>query len=241
MVILKNVLSLPMKLLNTNKYMADNERFEIKDGVLVKCKNWEIQEAVIPDSVTKIGEDAFWGCDSLESIEIPDSVTEIGEGAFWGCRSLKSVEIPDSVVKIGEMAFEDCSNLQSVAIPDSVTEIEKAAFSCCWSLKSIEIPNSVVKIGEEAFWDCESLCNISVAPENPSFKDIDGVLYSKDGRVLIKYPESKEGDSYVIPDGVTEIGDGAFWGCKSLKSIEIPRDCKLDNRAFAEDVKIKRR
>ena len=70
--------------------------FIIKDNTLLKYNEENgVTEAVIPDSVTSIGDWAFYGCSSLSSITIPDSVTEIGFGAFYGCNSLSSVTIPD--------------------------------------------------------------------------------------------------------------------------------------------------
>ena len=77
---------------------------------------------MIPDSVTSIGERAFYGCSSLESIVIPDSVTSIGYWAFRGCSSLESIVIPDSVTSIGERAFEGCSSLTDVYYTGSESE-----------------------------------------------------------------------------------------------------------------------
>ena len=68
----------------------------------------ELTEYVIPDSVTKIGDGAFFHRSSLQSVVIPDSVTKIGDGAFGGCSSLQSVIIPDGVTEIGKWAFDDC-------------------------------------------------------------------------------------------------------------------------------------
>ncbi|MBR5205918.1 MAG: leucine-rich repeat domain-containing protein, partial [Alistipes sp.] len=73
-----------------------------------------VTNLIIPDSVTTIGEYAFYNCDSLTSIIIPDSVTTIGDAAFSGCDSLTSIFIPDSVTTIGEYAFYDCDSLTSV-------------------------------------------------------------------------------------------------------------------------------
>ena len=71
---------------------------------------------IIPDSVTSIGDGAFGGCISLQSVTIPDSVTSIGDGAFGGCKSLQSVTIPDSVTSIGHSAFGRCASLQFIFI-----------------------------------------------------------------------------------------------------------------------------
>ena len=112
---------------------------------------------IIPDSVTSIGDSAFWNCESLHSVTIPDSVTSIGDRAFGYCSFLQSVTIPDSVTSIGDWAFSDCSSLQSVYIPDSVTSIGDHAFHGCSSLQSATIPDSVPSIGYQVFVDCWSL------------------------------------------------------------------------------------
>ena len=88
-----------------------------------------IKTVKIGDSVTSIGNYAFYNCSSLTSVEIPDSVTSIGERAFYYCRKLTSVTIPNSVTSIGDWAFRDCISLTSVEIPDSVTSIGNSAFS----------------------------------------------------------------------------------------------------------------
>ena len=69
---------------------------------------------------------------------------------------------------------------------------------------------------------CPSLTTIEVDENSPKYKSIDGILYSKDGRVLLCYPRGKKEASFTIPDGVTHIGDGAFQNCTSLTSIIIP-------------------
>ena len=76
----------------------------------------------------------FEGCSSLTSINIPESVTTIGERAFYGCSSLTSISIPESVTTIGVEAFCGCSSLASISIPESVTTIESWAFCYCSSL-----------------------------------------------------------------------------------------------------------
>ena len=86
------------------------------------------QNTKIPNSVTSIGERAFYGCSGLTSIAIPSSVTTIEWYAFYRCSKLTSVTIPNSVTSIGYDAFESCFNLTSVTIPNSVTSIKSFAF-----------------------------------------------------------------------------------------------------------------
>ena len=119
------------------KFASEDGRCLIIDGALNSFASAGLTEYNIPDSVTSIGEWAFYGCISLTSVTIPDSVTSIGKGAFNGCSSLTSVTIPDSVTTIGGVAFYNCSSLTSVTIPDSVTTIGSSAFSGCSSLTSV--------------------------------------------------------------------------------------------------------
>ncbi|MCD8309353.1 MAG: leucine-rich repeat domain-containing protein, partial [Clostridia bacterium] len=132
----------------------------IGDSAFAGCTS--LESITISDSVTSIGDLAFYWCTSLTSITIGGSVETIGEWAFYECTSLTSVIIPDSVTSIGERAFYGCSSLTSITIPDSVTSIGNEAFACCESLTSVTIPNSVTTIGEWAFWNCISLTSVTI-------------------------------------------------------------------------------
>ena len=96
------------------------------------CSN--LENIVIPDGVTSIGNWAFSGCSKLENITIPNSVTSIGDWGFDDCSSLTSVEIPDSVTSIGDWAFNGCSSLTSITIPESVTDIGKCSFGYYYNI-----------------------------------------------------------------------------------------------------------
>ena len=150
------------------------------------------QSTKIPNSVTTIGERAFYGSQNFHSIKIPSSVSYIGKEAFAYCHDFTSI-----VVDAGNLVYdsrEDCNAIiesesntlivgcESTKIPESVTSIGDYAFSQCY-LRSVEIPNSVTSIGEKAFFYCRFL------------------------------------NSVVIPNSVTSIGDGAFHWCDELNNI----------------------
>ena len=91
----------------------------------------EVKDLVIPNSVTSIGNYAFFNCSGLTSVTIPNSVASIGNKAFEGCSGLTSVTIGNSVTSIGRYTFSSCSGLTSVTIPNSVTSIGYGAFVWC--------------------------------------------------------------------------------------------------------------
>lgn len=133
--------------------------FKIEAGVLLSY--WGKDVVIhIPNSVTKIGDNAFDtssycieippSVSNVESylnnitlpnnknftqITIPNSVTDIGAGAFKGCTSLTQIDIPNSVINIGDRAFEGCTSLTQITIPESVTSIGDSAFEGCTNLK----------------------------------------------------------------------------------------------------------
>ena len=129
--------------------------------------------------------------------------------------------IPNEVKKISEYAFEGCFSLKKIKIPESVTEIESHAFHRCISLTEINIPKTVTKMGDYVFEECSSLQNIHVSEENSQYRSIDGVLFSKDSTKIIKYPEGKNG-KFIIPEGVTQITNSAFYDSNRLTEIYIP-------------------
>ena len=149
-----------------NKVLFDKDKSKI---IAFRDKN--TISYVIPDSVSCIGDRAFYGCSSLSSVVIPDSMTSIGTWTFCGCSSLSSLVIPDGVTSIGDNAFRGCSFLNSVVIPDGITSIGYGTFWGCGSLTDIVIPNSVTSIGDDAFHTCSSLTNIDIPDSVTSIGD----------------------------------------------------------------------
>ena len=158
---------------------------------------------------------------SIISITIEDEITAIGDCAFWGCRSLKSASIPKSITDVGNCAFRDCSSLENIVIHEGVAVIGGDAFIGCSSLTNVLLPASLKSLGGFPFADCSCLSAITVNPENPVYCDVDGVLFTKNLKILWQYPAARNG-SYIIPDSVTHICNGAFYGCGNLTDITIP-------------------
>ena len=125
------------------------------------------------------------------------------------------------VAAIGDRAFYKRTSLISANIPDEVTSIGFAAFYGCSSLVSITIPGSVTNIGDHAFGGCSALTSIAVSENNLYYASNNGILFNKTLSVLISCPRGLSGH-VAIPDGVTSIGDFAFFGCSVLTSITIP-------------------
>jgi len=184
------------------------------DGSGVKSVIFENGIETIPDGILS-------HMAQITEVIIPDSVTSIGAEAFCRCSNLRSITIPYGVTSIGSEAFDDCDSLTRVTIPNSVTSIGKCAFWFCDSLTEITIPDSVTSIGNEAFTACPALTEITVAEANQTYKSLDGVLFSKDGKELICCPGGKSGE-YVIPADVTSIAEHAFAFCKKVTGVTIP-------------------
>ena len=191
----------------------------IADKAFYKCSS--LTNIIIPDSVITVGTYAFAYCSSLTSITLGNGTISIGDWAFCNCQLLDSIIIPDSVIEIGDYAFYNCKSLSNVILGNSVQTIGYTAFWLCNKLTEIFIPASVIEIAG-SFWSCESLTNIHVDENNLFYKDIDGVLFNKDGTLLITYPAGKSSSCYSVPNFVTEIGRCAFYSCYSLTSISLP-------------------
>ncbi len=161
---------------------------------------------------------------------VPEGVTAIGNSAFEDC-NVTQVQLPDTLTRICAHAFMNCPSLKTVNIPNGVSTIESGAFSC--GITSISIPASVTEM-ESAFTESYALTEINVDSSNPNYMSKDGVLFNKDGKELICYPDQKTDIEYTVSDGVVAIKDGAFADTRNLKKVTIPGNVKtIEKYAFS--------
>ena len=208
----------------------------------------EVPSIIDGKPVTGIGNYAFAGRNSLTSIAIPNSVTYIGDYAFTGCNSLISITLPDTLTYIGSYAFggtayyEDQSNWENdvlyigkylieassdlsgeYSIKQGTKTIAASAFSERYSLTSITLPDSVTHICDGAFFDCKNIeslyitnlaaylnCKYGNSSSNPMY-------YAKK-----LYINGRRATKVIIPTGVKQIPDYAFYNCNSITNVTIP-------------------
>ncbi len=200
----------------------------------------------IPDSVTTIGNYAFYYCNKLETITIPDSVTSIGDNALAWCENLASVSISNSVKNIGGSTFYKCTSLTSITIPNSVTNIGDSAFKGCENIVSIVTGDNVTVIGDNVFDGCKNIETLYIGNQcvfellfgsdsTYSFSYLTTIFLGDRVTNIISHAFSsiKTLVSVSISDSVTYIGDHAFYWCANLKSIAIPNSVTyIGNSAF---------
>ena len=218
-------------------------------------------------AVTRIGESAFEGSHAYDVV-MPNSVTSIGENVFYGCSSLTSVTLGSGVESIGDWAFDDCTSLTSItckattppalgtdAFPSELTTAyipcgTNAAYEASdWASYSItsfieeECPEPVDPTWQITY----TSTNGKVTPNrtnvfganivNNEYKDGQGVI-TFDGPVTSigdrAFEDRSSLTSITIPNSVTSIRDAAFSDCSSLTSIEIPNSVtSIHTFAFA--------
>ena len=196
-------------------------------------KHSSVAAIALPNSVSTLGDQAFFYCYSLTSMTIPNSVTRIGDGAFGGCSGLTNVTIGEGVTSIGFRAFDACSSLTNITVEAAnptyagtggvllnraLTELVQ--FPAGLSGGYV-IPNSVTSIGASAFADCSSLRNVTIPNSVTSIADV--AFGSCSGLTNV-----------TIGNSVSSLGVGAFYGCSSLTSLAIPNSVStIGSSAFA--------
>lgn len=216
-----------------------------KDGVL------RIPSSIDGLDVVSIGKEAFKkssGARMIKEAIIPDHVLNIQSNAFNGCSNMKNLSLPEGLRYIQYEGFSGCG-IEEVTIPDSLEYLGMRAFGWC-SLKKVTIPKNFDFdfAVNYIFYSCYGLQEYCLKNGDDRYSTENGVLYSKDGKELIAYPQGKYDTSFVIPasveqigaaafsecglrgvvlpEGLTSIGEGAFTACHDLKTIRIPGGVK---------------
>lgn len=166
-----------------------------------------VEEITVPESVTQIGANTFFGLGSLKKINFHGGVTKICETAFRNCDGLKALDIPDSVTELGEDVFYDCDGLEEVRLGEGVTRVPSRAFAGCPHIYSITIKGVLSELGFSAFNNCKSLLELDLS--NSVLTEIPRYAFYNCYNLT----------SFVVPESVKNIGDYAFGGCEKLLEI----------------------
>ena len=207
----------------------------------------------ITEGYTTIGINVFQHS-QITTLNIPASVTTIERGSFMGVDKLQSITVnpanPNFTAENGVLYNKTKTELicypkgktdEDFTVPDGVTKIMGLAFFQNPNIKTVTLPTSVSELdpytlapfaGYSAFTDCASLTAINVKSGNPTFKSVDGVVYSADDKTLAMYPSGKEMDPFIVPSTVEHIAQSAFLYTKKLKNITISEGVK-DIGAYA--------
>lgn len=188
-----------------------------------------IEQVTIPDTVTKIGNEAFLHCENLQWVKIAEGskLKNIGAGAFSYDTKLDSIDLPDTVTNIEVNAFAGCSSLSEIKLPNMIKQIDENAFLDCDKISSINIPKSIIDYSLD---DSNWLKNYSIKlgkifGKSEGVNDTLKKVSFEDGVTDLTYQvcSGLAGlENVEIPDSVTKIHDSAFYDCPNLKQIVIP-------------------
>ena len=174
----------------------------------------------IPNGVKSISNYAFQNS-GITTLKLPENLVIIGESSFENCANLTSANLPMGVTNVGARAFAGCKNLVSADLSPVVEVIGASAYDGCEKLTAIYLPASLRVLEGNPFTNCTGVSSFSMDPSNDNFIYSNGVLLDASGYTLIYYSAANTAETYVFPETVNEIGEGAFSGSK-LKSIVVP-------------------
>ena len=198
----------------------------------------EIENAIISEGIKEIGANAFLMDDGgyIRNLQLSSTVNTIAENAL-DCQSMENIytssgnlvyrSIDGVLYSIGEtevIKYPSRHAGTAYTIAEDVMSIDDHAFYCCENLRTLNIPSTVTSLTQYGIFGTgqyPGVVNINVVKGNSRFSSIDGVLFSKDKKTLIRYPSGKTDEEYTIPEKVTSIGEAAFENCTSLQSVEF--------------------
>lgn len=215
---------------------AENKQLKVKDGtVLIAdyscCDNYALQSLTVPASVKVIGDFAFWGCENLAEVTLPDTLENIGREIFLGAAVYANEKyVFNNALYVGKymVGIEVYEFIESDYYVKEGTELIANGMFAETYATMVSIPASVKVIGDCCFNETPFLKKIAVDKNNQYYcNDANGVLYTKDMKTLICYPDAKPNASYEIPSSVEVIADYAFSFATNIKTMVIPSNVKV--------------
>ena len=163
------------------------EEFPFNDGLTTidgnAFSNTALKSVTLPNSLTTMTGETFYGCSKLTSITLSEKLTGIPYDAFNSCSTLTTITLPASVKEIGMRAFANCAKLTSISIPQGVDRIQEEAFYNCQELASVLLPQSLTAIEGRAFYNCRKLTTIAL---HSNMKTIDsGAFFGCTGLINV--------------------------------------------------------
>ena len=211
----------------------------IGDSAFSYCT--KLAEVTMGSSVTSIGDSAFYNCTKISSVYITDMAKWCsisfeyadsnplynGGKLYLNGEPVTNLVIPEGVISIANYAFYNCSSITSANIPDSVTSIGRSAFSNCAKLAEVTIGSGVTSIGYSAFFNCTKISSVYITDMAKwcaiiFYDDYDEFSSNPLCYGAKLYLNGEPVTNLVIPEGVTSIGNSAFYNCGSLTSVNIP-------------------
>lgn len=185
-----------------------------------------VGENNVPVTVIAEGAAAYG---TMGTLILPDSITRIEQDAFQNCRRMKSLNLPENLEYIGMAAFAH-TGLSSVRMGSRITRICDEAFAYS-PLSEVTLPDSLLHLEERAFAGCSQLRQFRIN-ENTTYKVVDGVVFTADGKTLVAFPAGRSG-SYTVPEGTEVIGAAAFNAAVGLTGVTFPNSLTtIDREAF---------
>ena len=209
-------------------------------------KQYELEDVVIPSSVTRILRNAFAGCSKLQTAVLPEGLTTLGISAFLDCSKLTSVNIPASLTEIQDFAFQGCSQLASIDLHEGITSIGNEAFLKC-AFTELTVPSTATSVGDNAFASITSLKTVYWNPTTGRTygSTVQSPFYNSTGVTkFVLGNDVKHIPAYLcydmsglteitIPASVQSIGLGAFYKCSGLKEVVLPEGVtRTDGSSF---------
>jgi len=170
----------------------------------------DIPSSINSRPVTGIADDAFKAITSIKSVKIPDSITYIGNYAFFDCDYITELVIPSSVVSIGVGAFMECAALEKITLPEGLTEIADYTFMYCESLKEIKLPETLTAIGDGAFWKCDSITEVTVPASVKTIGDTAFIYCENLASITLLATEVEIGEWAFGEYGTTTVLKGVY-------------------------------